>query len=175
MLYHIDYTCNNVILPLYRSPKPWVIPLWIFLMHLEQLKWTPLPQYSTLGDIKDWSSFPSGFTLSIENGIYWLSLEPLFCAWPMGEWFPLVPGSLTDGLSVMLGTLYLTTWSFSEDWCPWTDGNSAPFNLPTIYSISLLKSVNRSLAIKPSSSNSGSSSWYNMNWILELLNGTSLI
>ena len=31
----------------------------------------------------------------------------------MGAWFPLVPGYLTDVLSVLLGTLSLTTRSYS--------------------------------------------------------------
>ena len=33
-------------------------------------------------------------------------------------WFPLMPGTLTDGISVLLGTLSLTTRSSSEDWGP---------------------------------------------------------
>ena len=140
---HIDYTCNSVILLLSSSPKSWVIPLWIILMRSERLTLTFLPKASPLGDIAYWSSAPSGNTLYIETGIYWLlALELPFCAWPMVAWFPLVPGSLTYILSVLLGTLSLTTTSSSEDWGPWTDGYYDPLKPPKIWSLAFLKRVN---------------------------------
>ena len=88
-------------------------------MRSELLTLTLLPKASPLGDETYWFSFPSGHTLSIETGISrLLALEPLFCALSMGAWFPLVPGSLTGGISVLLVTLSLTTRSSSEDWGP---------------------------------------------------------
>ena len=88
-------------------------------MRLERLTLTFLPKVSPLEDVTYWFSFPSGHILSIETGVSWLlALEPLFCALPMGAVFPLVPGYLTDGISVLLGTLSLTTRSSSEDWGP---------------------------------------------------------
>ena len=104
-----------------------------------------------------------------------LALEPPFCAWSMGSWSPLMPGSLTDGISVLLGTLSLTTRSSSEDLGPWTDDDPDHLTLSTIYYLSLLKCVNRSLTVNHSSSNSGSSYWSDMTWILEFLDVTSLI
>ena len=83
-------------------------------MRSERLTWTFLPKASPLGDVTYWSSVPSGHILSIETGISWLlALEPLFYALPMGAWSPLVPGSLTDCLSVLIGTPYLTNRSSS--------------------------------------------------------------
>ena len=88
-------------------------------MRSERLTLTFLPKASPLGDVTYWFSFPSGHTLSIETGISrLLTLEPLLRALPMGSLFPLVPGYLTDGISVLLGTLSLTTRSSSEDWGP---------------------------------------------------------
>ena len=85
------------------APNPGLYRCGGFLMRSERLTWTFLPKYSQLGDVTYWFSFPYGHTLSIETGIYrLLALEPLFCACPMGAWFPLVPGSLTDGISVLL-------------------------------------------------------------------------
>ena len=49
-----------------------------------------------------------------------------------------MPGSLTDGISVLLGTLYLTNRYSSEDWGPRKDGDSVPLTLPTIFSLDLL-------------------------------------
>ena len=60
----------------------------------------------------------------------------------MGAWFPLFPGSLTDGLSVLLGTFSLTTRSSLEYWGPLIDGDSDLLTLPTIFSLALLKRVN---------------------------------
>ena len=83
-------------------------------MRSERLLLTFLTKASPPGDVSYWFSVPFGHTLSNETGISWLlALEPPFCACPMGAWFPLVPGSLTDGISVLLGTLYLTTRSSS--------------------------------------------------------------
>ena len=65
----------------------------------------------------------------------------------MGAWFKLVTGSLTDGLSGLIGTLYLTTRSYSEDWGPLTDGNDDPLTLPIILSLDFIKRVNRSSAV----------------------------
>ena len=145
-------------------------------MRSELLTSTFLTKASPLGDVTYFSSVPSGHTLSIETVISWLvALEPPFCDWTMGVWFPLVPGSLTGGLSVLLGTLSLTTRSSSEYWGPWTDGDSVPLTLPKICSLDLIKRVYCSSAVNHSSSNSGSSSWSNMTWILELLDMTSLI
>ena len=77
-------------------------------MRSERLTLTFLTKASPLGDLTYWFSFPSGHTLSIETGISrLLALEPLFCALPMGAWLPLVTGSLTDVISVLLGTLAL--------------------------------------------------------------------
>ena len=88
-------------------------------MRSERLTLTFLPKASPLGDVTYWFSFSSGLTLSIETGISrLLALEPLFCALSMGSWLPLMPGSLTDGISVLLGTLSLTTRSSSEYWGP---------------------------------------------------------
>ena len=137
--------------------------------------WKFLPKASPLEDVTYWSSVPSGRILSIDNGISRLSLELSFCAWKMGAWFPSVPDSLTDGLSVLLGTLYLITMSSSEYWGPWTDGRSNPLTLHTICSLDFLKHVNRSSAVNHSPSNSGSYYWSNMTWIPELLDVASLI
>ena len=88
-------------------------------MRSERLTWTFLPKDSPLGDVTYWSSVPSGHTFSIDTGISWLlALEPPICACPMGAWFSLFPGYLTDGISVLLGTLSLTTRSSSENWGP---------------------------------------------------------
>ena len=128
------------------------------------------------GDVTYWFSFPSGHTFSIETGISCLlALEPPFCAWPMGAWLPLVPGSLNYGISVLLVTLSLTTRSSSEDWGTWTNSDYVPLTLPTICSLAFLKRVNCSSAVNHSSSNSGLSSWSNMTWFLEFLDVTSLI
>ena len=93
----------------------------------------------------------------------------------MGEWLPSVPGSITYGLSVIFGTFSLTTIYYSEYWGFWTDGESASLNLPTIWSLSLIKRTNRSLTVKHLSYNSVSSSWSNMNLIFGSLDRTSLI
>ena len=86
------------------------------MVSLEHLTWKFLPKYFLLGDVAYRSSVPSGRTLYIDTGIYWiLALEPSLCALQMVAWFPLVPGSLNDGLSVLLGPLLLTTMSYSED------------------------------------------------------------
>ena len=124
------------------APNPGLYRCGKFLMSLERLTCTFLPKDSTFGDVIYWSSVPSGSTFSIETGIYWLSLEPSFCALPMGTCFPLVLGSLTDGLSVLLGTLSITTRSSSEYWGPLTYGDFDPLTLPTIFSLDLLKRVN---------------------------------
>ena len=81
---------------------------------MERLIWKFLLKSSPTADVIYWSSVPSGRSMSIDTGISWLlALEPSFCAGLMGAWFPLVPGSLTDGLSVLLGTLSLKTRSSS--------------------------------------------------------------
>ena len=86
----------------------------MFLLRLYRLTWTLILKAYPSGDVIDWSSVPFGHILFIDTGNSWLlSLEPSFFAWPMGAWFPIVPGSLTDGLSVLVGTLYLTTRSSS--------------------------------------------------------------
>ena len=145
-------------------------------MRSERLTLTFLTKASPLGDVTHWFSFPSGHTLSIETGISrLLALEPPFCALPMGAWFPLVPGYLTDGISVLLVTLSLITRSSSEDCGPLTYGDSVPLTLPTICSLALLKRVNCSLSVNHSSSNSGSYYWSNMAWIFEFLDVTNLI
>ena len=74
----------------------------------------------------------------------------------------------------LIGYLYHTTSSSSEDWVPWTYGDSNPLTLPTIRSIALLKHVNRSLAVNNLLSKSGSFSWYNMTLVLEILEFTRL-
>ena len=123
-----------------------------------------------------WYSVLSGHTLSIETGIYWiLFLEPLFCALPRGLCFPLVPGSVTDDLSILLGILSLTTRSSSENCGPWTYGDYSPLNLLTIWSLALLKRVNRSSKVNHSLSNYGSSSLYTITLTIKLLDVTSLI
>ena len=82
----------------------------------ERLTLTFLPKASSLGDVTYWSSVLSGHTLSVETGISWLlAIELSFYDRPMGAWLPLVPGSLTDGLSVLLVTRSLTTSYSSED------------------------------------------------------------
>ena len=145
-------------------------------MHSERLKWTFLPKAYPLGDVTDFSSFPSRHIFSIHIGIsLLLSLEPLFCDWPISAWIPSLPCSMTDSLSVLIGTLYLTTRYSSEDWVPWTYCDSAHFNLPTICSLDLLKFVNRSLEVNHPSSNSESSSWSNMTFILQFLDVNRLI
>ena len=83
-------------------------------MSLEQLTWTFIPKYYPLGDVTYWFSFPLESTLSIETGSYWmLAIELPLCDLPMGACFPLVKGSLTDGISVLIGTLSLTTRYYS--------------------------------------------------------------
>ena len=86
-----------------------------------------------------------------------------------------MPVSLTGGLSLLLGTISLTTRSSSEYWGPLTDGDSVPFTLPTICSLAFLKRVNCSSAVNYSSLKSGSSSWSNMTFILEFLDMYSLV
>ena len=93
----------------------------------------------------------------------------------MGAWFPSVTDSLTDGPSVLIGILSLTTGSSSEYWGPWIDGDSTPLTLPTIFSLDLQKRVDCSSSVKHSSPNSGSSHWSNMTWILVFFDVTSLI
>ena len=93
----------------------------------------------------------------------------------MVAWFPSVPGSLTDGISFLILTLYLKTNYSLEDWGTLIDSDSAPFALLTIFSLTLLKRVNRPLSVNYSSSNSKSSYWSNTIWICELLDVTSLI
>ena len=93
----------------------------------------------------------------------------------MGAWFPSAPVHLTDGLLFLLVTLSFTTRSYSEDWCPFIYGDSDPLTLPTILSLAFQKCVNCSSEVKKSPSKPGSSFWYNMTWILELLDVTSLI
>ena len=116
------------------------------------------PQILPYWDVTDCSSVPSGHTLSIDTVISWiLALEPSFCAWQMGAWLPLVPGSLNDGLSVLLGNLSLITRSSSEYCCPWIDSDSDPLTLLTIFSLCLLKCVNWLSAVNHSKSNYGSS------------------
>ena len=93
----------------------------------------------------------------------------------MGTWFPSVTVYLTGGLSVLIVTLSLTTIFSSEDWGPWTDGDSALLTFPTIRSLAFLKFVNRSLEVDHLSSKYGLSSWYNMTYILEFLDLAILI
>ena len=71
---------------------------------------TFIPKASPLGDVTDWSLVPSGRTVSIENviiGYYHCNRRSVLDQ--QAHWFPLVTGFLTDGLSVLLGTLSLTT------------------------------------------------------------------
>ena len=109
-------------------------------MHSERLTWTLLPKASPLGYVPDWSSVPSGRTLSIEIVISWLlELDLPFYSLPTGAWFPVAPGSLNDGLSILLGTLYLTNRSSLDDWGPLTDGYSAPLTIHSIHSLAFFK------------------------------------
>ena len=86
-----------------------------------------------------------------------------------------MPGSLNDGISVLLVNISLKTRYSSEDWGPWTYGDSAPLTTPTVFSLDFLKHVNHSYPVNQSSSNYGSSSWSNTNWTLELIDVKSLI
>ena len=141
-------------------------------MRSERLTFNFLTKASPLGYVTYWFSFPSRHTFSIETGIYWLlALELQFCAWPMGAWFPLVPGSLNDGVSFLLGTLFLTTRSSSEDWVPWTDGDSDLLNLPTTRFLALLKTCQLLIGNQPSviqlwsfSTNKNDQSWMTDDW-----------
>ena len=146
------------------------------MVNLECITRKSLIKYSTLGYVTDWSPVPSGRTLSIETRLSWLlALEPSLCAWTMGTWFPSVPGYLTDGLSVLRWTLYLTTRSSPGEWVSWTYGNSDPLILPTTFPLDFLKCVNCSSSVNHSSSNYWSSYWSNMTWIFEFLNVTIII
>ena len=145
-------------------------------MRSKHLTWTFLTKAYPLGDITYCSPVPSGRIFSIETIISWLLvLEQSFYAWPMGSWFPSVPGSLTGGLSVLIGTLSLTTRYSSEYLGPLTDFDSDPLNLHKIFFLAFLKCVNCSSAFNHSSYNYGSSYLSNITCILEFLDVTSLI
>ena len=58
---------------------------------------------------------------------------------------------------------------------PWTYGKFSPLTLPTIRYLALLKHVKCPLSINHSSSNSVSSYWSSMTYILEFLDTASLI
>ena len=109
---HIFLTCNSINIQLRASQ--FMNFCRMFLLPFRNPHMGNPPQVLPFWDVTDLSSVPSGHTLSIETRIYWpLAIEPSFCAWPMGAWLPLVPGSLNDGLSVLLGTLSLTARSSS--------------------------------------------------------------
>ena len=58
-------------------PEVWIrlvtsIFICLSVILVERLTWTFLPKASPLGDVTYWYSVPSGLTLSIDTGIYWL-------------------------------------------------------------------------------------------------------
>ena len=98
---HTVLTCNSIIIQL-RTAQ-FMNQCRMFLLPSGKPHMGNSPQILLYWDVTYWSSVPSGHTLSIETGIFWLlALEPSFCALPIGACFPLVPGSLTDEISVLL-------------------------------------------------------------------------
>ena len=175
ILDNIDYICNIVILTLSRSPKYWVILLWVFSdafgtphMDITSQRFSPwrctrlvfshLRMY-----IVHWDRYFMAITRTV-----------VLCL-TNGRTVPSVSDSLTDGLLVLLGNLSLTTRYFSEDCDTWTDGDSNPLTLPTILSLAFPRRVNRSSAFNHSLYNYGSSSWSIMTWIFDFIDTTSLI
>ena len=115
--------------------------------HLTRISLTKAPP---LGYITDWSSVPSVCILYIDAAIYWILVPgTALHTWPAGARILLATGSLTHGLSLLLGTISLTNTSYSEDWGPLIYDGSGTLTLPATQYL-ILKHVDCSLAFNRS-------------------------
>ena len=158
---NIYYILNIVTLPLYCASKTLIKQMWRFphafgITHME-ISTTKLQNWRC--DILVLSPLWTAI-FHWDQYLLAISIRIIVFNFPKGPWISLVPRSLPDGLSLLIGTLSLTSRSSSVYGGTRTDDVSDFLTLLTIQSIYLLKCVNLSLLANNSSSKNLSYSWY---------------